>query len=330
MSMSAKVGINGFNKIARMIFSQLLEQPEVEVTHINDSMDISLMAYLLKYDTRLGSWNLNVEIDDTRLIVNDKSIEITHFQHIEEIPWEQSEVEYVIETTASNTYSQLVPHLRGSVKKVILAGLPGDNSIQQTIVMGVNQMMLQEEDKISASACGTTQCISLMLKVLNDEFGIVHGFMHNIQPKAAMPTSQLDYRCHHSVGENVIPIPADAVRGVQFVLPDLKNIFDGMTTYVPADAGFVELTAELRSDVTTRVVKDAFQCYANGPLQEYLEYCDRPIVSNNLIGNPHSAIFDVMSTKVIDNRLIQILCWYDCEYIHSLRIIDLLKYIHEL
>lgn len=328
--MSMKVGINGFGNRGRSILRLLLCQQEIEVTHINDKMDIPLMAYLLQFDTPQAEFMASIEYDDSHLIVNNHPITITRFADNKDIPWEKSGTEYVIETSVlEDNYAKLQQHLKSTVKCVILGGLPCDHSIP-TMVMGVNEMRLQDQEKIIASACGTTQCVSLMLKVLHEEFGIAHAFMNSVQSLNTNMVERTDYRQYHSTANSIVPIPSPAIRGVQMVLPELKSVFDGITTEVPCVGGYVELTAELHSSVTTRVVKDAFCRYADGPLNSFLEYCSAPMVSNNVIHNPHSAVFDECATKVIDGRFIQILCWFDSEYIHSLRIIDLLKYVHNL
>lgn len=329
--MSIKVGINGFGNKGRSILRLLLCQPEIEVTHINDKMDIPLMAYLLQFDTQQAKFTANVDYDDAHLIVDGHNITITQFTDNKDIPWEKSATEYVIETASADAdYAKLQQHLRTSVNHVILAGRPCDHSIPSVIVMGVNEMRLQDQEKIIACASSTTQCVSLMLKVLHEEFGIAHAFMNSVQPINSIAIERTDYRQLHSTENSIIPIPSPSIPEVQIVLPELKNIFDGISTEVPCLGAYVELTAELHSNVTTRMVKDAFYRYADGPLKGFLEYCSAPMISNNVIHNPHSAVFDECATKVIDERFIQILCWFDSEYILSLRIIDLLKYVHNL
>lgn len=331
--MSEKIGINGFGRIGKLVFRLLAERDEMQVTHINDKMDTQLMAHLLKYDSIHGRFQAQIDFDKNHIIVNDRPILVTNYPHPEEIPWAETGVSYVLDSCGRfKTHDTLKGHLRDTVKKVVLSCPPDDSSIERTIVMGVNQHTIKETDVIISNASCTTNCIAVMLKVINDEFGMKRGFMNTVHPTTNNQNLQdgfhTDYRRARSAMGNIIPTSSSAVRAVHLVIPEMKNIFDGFATRVPvADCSFVELTAELHNNVTTHDIKEAFLRHANGPLHDYLEYCTDPIVSSDITNNPHSAVFDALATKVIGQNFIQILGWYDNEYGYSSRIIDLLKYI---
>ncbi len=333
--MTTKIGINGFGRIGKMVFRLAEGDQDIEITHINDKMDTRLMAHLLKYDSIHGRFNAEVDFDQEHLIVNGRKILVTNEMQPGDIPWGKTGVEVVIDSSGRfKTAALLTPHLRDSVKRVILSCPPGDSSIERTIVMGVNHSTIQETDRIISNASCTTNCIAVAIKVVNDEFGMVRGFMNTVHPTTNNQNLQdgfhSDYRRARSAMANIIPTTSSAVRTTQLVIPEMANIFDGFATRVPvADCSFVELTAELHRQVTTRDIKDAFQRHANGDLKPYLEYTEDPIVSSDVTNNPHSAIFDAMATKVIGGNFIQLLVWYDNEYGYSSRIIDLIKYCNK-
>ncbi len=327
-----KIGINGFGRIGKMVFRLAENDPFIEITHINDKMDTRLMAHLLKYDSIHGRFNANIDFDDNHLIVNNRKILVTNQMQPGDIPWEQTGVEYVIDSSGRfKTAPLLTPHIRGSVKRVILSCPPDDASIERTVVLGVNERTITDSDRIISNASCTTNCIAVAIKVINDEFGMKRGFMNTVHPTTNNQNLQdgfhSDYRRARSAMANIIPTTSSAVRATQLVIPEMARIFDGFATRVPvADCSFVELTAELHQDVTPREIRDAFRHHAETDLKKYLEYTEDPIVSSDVTNNPHSAIFDAISTKVIGGNLIQLLVWYDNEYGYSSRIIDLIKY----
>lgn len=330
--MTTKIGINGFGRIGKMVFRLAEGDQDIEITHINDKMDTRLMAHLLKYDSIHGRFNADIDFDQEHLIVNGRKILVTNEMHPGDIPWGKTGVEVVIDSSGRfKTSALLMPHLRDSVKRVILSCPPDDASIERTIVMGVNHRTIRETDRIISNASCTTNCIAVAIKVVNDEFGMVRGFMNTVHPTTNNQNLQdgfhSDYRRARSAMANIIPTTSSAVRTTRLVIPEMADIFDGFATRVPvADCSFVELTAELHRQVTTRDIKDAFLRHANGDLKPYLEYTEDPIVSSDVTNNPHSAIFDAMATKVIGGNFIQLLVWYDNEYGYSSRIIDLIKY----
>ena len=333
---SVKIGINGFGRIGKMVFRLLEGREDFVVTHINDKMDTRLMAHLLKYDSIHGRFGAEIDFDESHIVVNGRKILVTNYPSPEQIPWDTTGVTYVIDSCGRfKTRPALQGHLRGGVKRVILSCPPDDASIERTVVMGVNHLTLQPDDDIISNASCTTNCIAVMLKVVNDEFGMRRGFMNTVHPMTNNQNLQdgfhSDYRRARSALANIIPTTSSAIRATQLVIPEMKNIFDGFATRVPvADCSFVELTAELHHETTAHDIRETFRRYADGPLKGFLEFTNDPIVSSDITNNPHSAIFDALATKVIGGNFIQILGWYDNEYGYSSRIIDLIKYINSL
>jgi len=334
--MSINIGINGFGRIGKMVFRLMEGRSDMAVTHINDKMDTQLMAHLLKYDSIHGRFMADIDFDETHLIVNERRILVTNFPTPEDIPWNKTGVTYVIDSCGRfKTREALKGHLNNGVKRVILSCPPDNASIERTIVMGVNHQTIEAGDDIISNASCTTNCIAVMLKVVNDEFGIKRGFMNTVHPTTNNQNLQDgfhgDYRRARSAIANIIPTTSSAVRAVHLVIPEMKNIFDGFATRVPvADCSFVELCAELHNPTTAHDIRETFRRYAEGPLHGFLEFTNDPIVSSDITDNPHSAIFDAAATKVIGGNFIQILGWYDNECGYSSRIIDLLKYVQSL
>lgn len=331
--MPVKIGINGFGRIGKMVFRLMEGRSDMVVTHINDKMDTHLMAHLLRYDSIHGRFHADISCDDSHLFVNGRTILVTNYPSPEEIPWSQTGVTHVIDSCGRfKTRPALQGHIRDGVRRVILSCPPDDSSIERTIVMGVNDHTLTASDDIISNASCTTNCIAVMLKVMNDEFGITRGFMNTVHPTTNNQNLQdgyhADYRRARSAIANIIPTTSSAVRAVHLVLPEMKNIFDGFATRVPvADCSFVELTAELRQPTTAHDIREAFRRHATGPLNGILEFSNDPLVSSDITDNPHSAIFDALATKVIGGNFVQILGWYDNECGYSSRIIDLIKYL---
>lgn len=331
--MSVKVGINGFGRIGKLVFRLAHETEDVEIVHINDKMDTHIMAHLLKYDSLHGKFMADVRHDKNHIIVNGRAITVTSIANPTEIPWHQNNVDIVVDSSGKYKTKQLLQgHLNNGVKKVILSCPSGDNSIERTIVMGVNHKQILPNDNIISNASCTTNCVAVMLKVLIEEFGIKRAFMNTVHPSTNNQNIQdgfhSDFRRARSATKNIIPTTTSAVKTTQLIFPEMKDKFDGFATRVPVvDCSFVELTAQLSKNVTVKDVNDAFKKHSQSELKNYLEYCVDPIVSSDVSNNPNSAIFDALATKVLVGDMIQILAWYDNESGYSSRIIDLIRYI---
>jgi len=331
--MSIKIGINGFGRIGKFVSRLVLESTELELVHINDKMSPEMIAHLLKYDSLHGKFDLEVTYDDQYLYVNDHNVLITNYLNHEDIPWGINNVSVVVESSGKfKTKSLLEKHLKDSVQHVILSCPPDDDSVEKMIVLGCNEELLEDGDQIISNASCTTNCVGIMLQVLEDSFGIESAFMNTVHPITNNQNLQdgyhSDFRRARCAVNNIIPTTTSAIEAVHRIFPSLANKFDGFATRVPiADCSFVELTAKLKKKCTVTSINDAFLDASLGYLKPYLDYTEDPIVSSDIKSDPHSAIFDGLSTKVIGDDFIQILAWYDNESGYSHRIYDLILYI---
>jgi glyceraldehyde 3-phosphate dehydrogenase len=334
--MAIRIGINGLGRIGKLVFRLALNTPGIELVQLNDPMDISLLAHLLKYDSIHGKFQEEVKAEKGFISVGGKKIPVTSEKRPGLIPWQSHEVDIVVESSGRfKTRPELEKHLRGSVRNVILSCPPGDDLIDRTVVMGVNQNQLLPSDRFISNASCTTNCVALVLKVLHDSFGVKKAFMNTVHPYTSNQSLQdgdhQDFRRARAAAVNLIPTTSSAIRSVGLVMPELKNLFDGFATRVPVpDGSFVEVAALVEKRVDPQVVREAFQVAAETRMKGFLEYCKDPIVSSDIINNPHSAIFDSLCTKVIGDDFLQVLAWYDNETGYSNRIIDLIQFIDKL
>jgi len=334
--MAIRIGINGLGRIGRLVFRLAAATPEIEIVHLNDAMDVPLLAHLIKYDSVHGRILGSIEPDRGFLLVDGRKIPVTSGMYPSAIPWDTSGAEVIVESSGLfKTRPELEQHFRGSVRKVILSCPPGDELIDRTVVMGINHHQLLPTDRIISNASCTTNCVALMLKVLHDSFGVKKAFMNTVHPytnnQSTLDGPHDDFRRARAAAVNLIPTTTSAVRSVALVMREMTNVFDGFATRVPVpDGSFVELTALLNNPVTAPMIREAFLNQARMQLKGYLEYCNDPIVSSDIINNPHSAIFDALSVKVLGGDFVQVLAWYDNESGYSNRIIDLLKHIATL
>lgn len=328
--MATKIGINGFGRIGRNVFKLLLEDPQFEVAGINDLTDAKTLAHLLKYDSVSGPFNGTVEAKDGAIVVNGSEIKITAIRNPEEIPWGEMGVDMVLESTGIfRAKAQCEMHLKAGAKKVLLS-VPPKDAIDAVIVMGVNDDTLKADDKIVSNASCTTNCLAPLAKVLHESFGIKRGLMTtchaytNDQPVQDQPHS--DLRRARAAAQSIIPTSTGAASAVGEVLPALKGKLDGMALRVPViDGSVVDLTAELDKTATAEEINAAVKAAAEGPLKGVLQYTEDPIVSVDVIGNPHSSVFDSLCTSVIEGNMIKVISWYDNEWGYSNRCIDLFK-----
>jgi len=331
--MSVKIGINGFGRIGKLVFQLISETSGFEVVHINDKMNTDLMAHLLKYDSLHGKFSGEVSHDASHIIVNGKKILVTNYAKPSDIQWQETSADIVVDSCGKfKTRPLLEGHLDHGVKKVILSCPPDDDSIERTVVMGVNSNEISPSDTIISNASCTTNCVVVMLKVLKEEFGVKRAFMNTVHPTTNNQNLQdgyhTDFRRARSAINNIIPTTTSAIKTTHRIFPEMKNTFDGFATRVPvADCSFVELTAQLEKSVSVEQINDAYLKHSKNSLSPYLEYCTDPVVSSDINNNYHSAVFDSLATKVTGGDLIQIIAWYDNECGYSARIVDLIKHI---
>ncbi len=331
-----KVAINGFGRIGRSVFRILNSRPGVDVVAINDIFDKGALTYLLKYDTVMGRFPEEVSLEGDILKTQSQSVKLIAERNPEELPWAEMGVDVVIESTGIfREKSQLESHLKAGAKRVVLT-VPAKDDIDYTVVLGVNDDGLKPEHKIVSNASCTTNCLAPMAKVLNDEFGIELGVINTIhaytndQRLADVPHS--DWRRSRAAAENVIPTTTGAARAVGKVLPELNGKLDGIAMRVPVpDGSVVDFNIRLEQDVTVDQINDAVHSASEtGPLKNVLEYSTLPVVSTDIIGNPHSSIFDAPFTRVIGGNYVKTLNWYDNEWGYSNRVADLLEVLYNL
>jgi glyceraldehyde 3-phosphate dehydrogenase len=327
--MSVKIGINGFGRIGRSVFRILSDRDDIEVVAINDLFENQQLVYLLKYDTVMGVFPKEVRADDDFMYVDDHQIAMTAEKDPAKIPWGQLGVDIVIESTGVFTQKeQIQKHLEGGAKKVILT-VPAKGEIDATIVMGVNDDQLKPEHKLVSNASCTTNCLAPIAKILDERFGLEEGFMTTVhaytndQRLADVPHK--DFRRSRAATQNIIPTTTGAARTVGKVLPQLKGKLDGMAMRVPVpDGSIVDLVARLRERPDAAAVNAAVREAAAGPLKEIVEYSEVPLVSTDIIGNPHSSIFDALSTRAAGDGYVKVVAWYDNEWGYSNRVVDLI------
>lgn len=331
-----KVAINGFGRIGRSVFRILNSKPGVDVVAINDIFDKGALTYLLKYDTVMGRFPEAVTLEGDILKTESQQVKLIAERDPEALPWGELGVDIVIESTGIfRLKSQLESHLKAGAKRVVLT-VPAKDEIDYTVVLGVNDDGLKPDHKIVSNASCTTNCLAPMAKVLNDEFGIELGVINTIhaytndQRLADVPHS--DWRRSRAAAENVIPTTTGAAKAVGKVLPELEGKLDGIAMRVPVpDGSVVDFNIRLEKDVTVdqinEVVRNASE---SGPLKNVLEYSTLPVVSTDIIGNPHSSIFDAPFTRVIGGNYVKTLNWYDNEWGYSNRVADLLSVLHNL
>jgi glyceraldehyde 3-phosphate dehydrogenase len=332
-----KVAINGFGRIGRNVFRIIAARPEsdIEVVAINDLSDDDILAYLLEYDSVMGRFAQDVTVSDGVMKVGGHEVRMLMERDPGNLPWEDLEVDVVIESTGVfRDRASLQKHLDAGAKRVILT-VPSKDKIDETIVLGVNDEELGPEDLIVSNASCTTNCLAPLAKVLDDEFGIKKGVMTTVhaytndQRLADVPHE--DLRRSRAATENIIPTTTGAAKAVGEVLPGLDGKLDGMAMRVPVpDGSTVDLVVELGKDVTVEEVNAAVRRAAEGPLAGIIEYTEDPIVSTDIIGNPHSSIFDASGTQVLGGNLVKVMSWYDNEWGYSNRVVDLIERLGEV
>ncbi len=327
--MSIRVGINGFGRIGRSVFRILSDRPDVEVVCVNDLYDNEQVAYLLKYDTVMRIFPKRVTYDDDFMYVDGIRVRMTAEKDPARIPWGDLGVDYVIESTGVfRTREKIARHLEGGAKKVILT-VPAKDEIDAMVVIGVNDQDLRPEHRIVSNASCTTNCLAPVALILDQEFGIEEGFVSTVhaytndQRLADVPHK--DLRRSRAAAENIIPTTTGAARAVGKVLPHLKGKLDGLAMRVPVpDGSIVDLAVRLRQRPTAEQINAAVRARAEGPLAKVVLYSDEPLVSSDIIGNPHSSIFDALSTTALGDGYAKVIAWYDNEWGYSNRVVDLL------
>ena len=324
--MAKRIAINGFGRIGRLTFRNLIQMEGIEVVAINDLTDNATLAHLLKYDSVHGKFPGTVSADEHFLYVNNKKIHAIAERDPKALPWKDMEIDSVIESTGRFTDRETAGlHLSAGAKKVIISA-PAKGDIP-TIVLGVNDEVIHADHNIYSNASCTTNCLAPMVKVLDDAFGVESGFMTTIHAYTAdqriQDSPHEDLRRARAAAISIVPTSTGAAKAVGLVLPHLKGKLNGNAMRVPVPDGSVtDFTATLKKPATVEEINAAFKAASETYLKGILEYCEEPIVSSDILGNPHSCIYDVDLTMVQGNTA-KIVGWYDNEAGYSARLAQL-------
>jgi glyceraldehyde 3-phosphate dehydrogenase len=332
---TVKIGINGFGRIGRNFFrAALAKGADIEIVAVNDLTDPKTLAHLLKYDTITGRLDATVELDGDSIVVDGKRIKVLADRDPANLPWGELGVDIVIESTGFFTKAELArKHIAAGAKKVLVsAPATGDNVA--TLVLGVNEDTYDSavHDVISNASC-TTNCLAPLAKVFLDNFGIERGLMTTVHAYTADQNLQdgphNDHRRARAAAANIIPTSTGAAKALGLVIPELVGKLDGYALRVPVPTGSItDLTVTASRPVTVEEVNAAYKAAAEGPLKGILSYTEDPIVSSDIVGDPHSSIFDAGLTKVIGDQ-VKVASWYDNEWGYSNRLVDLTVFVAE-
>ena len=332
--MTTKVGINGFGRIGRLALKAIVQTcgDKAEVAAVNDLTDAKTNAHLFKYDSNYGIYPGKVEAKDDCIVVDGRRIKVLAEREPAKIPWRDYGVDIVIECTGLFTHaSKAAAHLQGGARKVIISAPAQEEDI--SIVLGVNEGQYDPaKHRIISNGSCTTNCIAPVVKVLHQNFGIVHGLMTTIHAytndQKILDVFHRDLRRARAAAINIIPTTTGAARVVGIVIPELQGKLHGIAMRVPTSAvSVVDFVADLKQKVSAEEVNHAFSKAADGELKGILEYCEEPLVSSDFKGNPASAILDAPSTMVLDGSFIKVLAWYDNEWGYACRLADLVVYM---
>lgn len=327
-----KVGINGFGRIGRnFLRAALAAKSPIEIVAVNDLTSIDTLAHLIKYDSILGRIDQEVSFDDNSLTIGGKKIRVFAEKDPALLPWSSVGADIVIESTGRFTKaSDAAKHLTGGAKKVVISAPATDEDV--TLVLGVNENAYDPKNhKIISNASCTTNCLAPMAKVIHENFGIVRGFMTTVHAytndQVILDFPHKDLRRARSAATNIIPTSTGAAKAIGLVLPELKGKLDGYALRVPVPTGSItDLTVEVSKETSASEVNAAMKAAANGALRGILRYTEDPIVSTDIVTDPHSSIFDAGITKVIGNQ-VKVASWYDNEWGYSNRLVDLMVFI---
>lgn len=335
--MAVRVGINGFGRIGRLVFRVMAQRErEFEVVAINDLSDPATLKQLLKYDSVHGRFAGSVEVSDQALVVQGRSIKVLAERSPASLPWGELGVDVVVESTGvfmkrKSEKGGYGDHLAAGAKKVILSA-PAKDEPDLTVVLGVNDEQLTAAHRCISNASCTTNCLAPMVKVLHDSFGLVEGLMTTIHAytndQRVSDLVHSDPRRARAAALNIIPTTTGAARAVGKVIPELQGKLNGFALRVPvADGSVVDLVATLRKSVTAEDINAALKNAAEGKMRGILECSDEPLVSSDIIGNPHSSIIDMLSTMTMPasgGNMVKVVSWYDNEWAYAARTVDLI------
>jgi glyceraldehyde 3-phosphate dehydrogenase len=331
-----RIALNGFGRIGRAVFRIVEEDDQIEIVAINDLFDDEALRYLLAYDTIMGRFEGPLKIEDGHMVTARTRARMLQERDPRALPWRELGVDVVVEATgAFRKRAQVAMHLEAGSGRALLT-VPAKDEIDYTIVLGVNEEGLEPSHRVVSNASCTTNCLAPVAKVIHEAFGIREGVINTVhaytndQRLADVPHS--DWRRSRAAAENTIPTSTGAAKAVGQVLPELAGRLDGIASRVPIpDGSVVDLFVELERATTAQAVNDAVEAAAKTPeLQGVLEFTREPVVSSDIVGNPHSSIFDASFTTVSGGRFLKVLAWYDNEWGYSNRVCDLLRMLRDL
>ena len=328
--MGKRIAINGFGRIGRLVFRVMQDRSDVEVVAINDIADVETLCHLLKYDSIHGRFDGDVSVEGGVLLINGKEIKVSSERNLENLPWAELNVEVVVESTG--IYRDLASasaHIKAGAKKVVISA-PADGDMK-TVVIGVNDEILDGTELVVSNASCTTNCLAPMVKILNDAFGLKSGFITTVHSYTAdqrlHDSPHSDLRRARSASLNIIPTSTGAAVAVGIVLPELEGKLDGLAIRVPTPTGSItDLTATLERNVTIEEVNAAMKASADGPMKGILKFEIDPIVSSDIVGSTYSCIYDSTLTRVNGN-VVKMFGWYDNETGYATRVADLVERI---
>ena len=324
-----KLAINGFGRIGRNAFKIAFERRDVKIVAINDLTDTKTLAHLLKHDSSYGTYDRDVKFDEENIIVDGEKIRVYAEKEPKKLPWKDHRVDVVIESTGFFTDpAKAAAHLEAGAQKVVISA-PAKGEGAKTIVIGVNEDTVTEDDKIISNASCTTNCIAPVMKVLEDTFGIEKALMTTVHSYTAsqriLDAPAKDLREARAAAENIVPTSTGASKAAALTIPALKGKFDGLSIRVPTPVvSLADITAVLKKDTTIEELQEVFKNAAKEPFYEgILGVSEEPLVSIDYRGNSHSSIVDLPLINVVDKNLVKVVAWYDNEWGYSNRLVEL-------
>ncbi len=334
MAAVIKIAINGFGRIGRNLFRTLMHHPAIKVVAVNDIHDAKSLAHLLKYDSVHRTLKAEVTSNDSGIIVNGEHIPLLNHKKPADIPWNDFQVDYVIESSGKfKTSESLKAHLKPGVKKVILSAPPQDDDIKM-VVLGVNEMDLNGTEKIISNASCTTNNAAPMLKVINDSLKVTQAYITTVHSytsdQSLHDKPHKDLRRSRGAAQSIIPTTTGAAKALTGIFPNLSEVIGGCGIRVPVPNGsLTDMTLNVKQETSIEEVNNLFLEASKNSMKGIIQYTEDPIVSVDILDNPYSCIFDAQMTSVIGGKLIKLIGWYDNEIGYSSRLIDLISHIND-
>jgi len=329
-----RIAINGFGRIGRVTFRSLIKSDKIEVVAVNDITDVATLAHLLKYDSVQGAFPGDIDINNDTLTVDGKNIKVVSVKNPAKLPWKDLDIDIVIESTGQfTTRRKAMKHIEAGAKKVIIsAPAKGHSNGVKFLVLGINDEILSGEDSIISNSSCTTNCVAPLIKILDDKWGLEKGFITTVhsytRDQNLIDGPHPDLRRGRSAAFSIIPTTTGAAKAATRVFPHLKNNLGGAGIRVPVVNGsLTDLTCTVKRPTSIEEINQAFKEAAEKGMKGILQYTEDPIVSADILGNPHSAIFDAGLTAVLGdkNKLVKVVAWYDNEVGYAARLVDLVE-----